>query len=73
MQAASAPRECAADHVSGFRSLSAELAYLTTQRCSSGTPIEGKFQGTLPCGSLRIEMSVGEASSPLCSTMESFL
>ena len=53
--------------MSAFESLSVEIAYPTTQRCSSGTPIEGKIEGTLPCMSLKIEMSVGEPSSAVCA------
>jgi hypothetical protein len=57
------PNTCSQGHVSIFESLSAEIAHPTTQRRSSGTRMEGKFEGTLPRDSLKLEMSVGEASS----------
>ena len=59
--------------MSDFRSLSAEIAYPSTERCSSGTPIEPKIEGTLRCDSFNIEMSVGEASSAACPALECLL
>ena len=57
------PHVCSRVHTCRLEPFSAEIAYPSTERCSSGTRIEGKNEGTIPWSSLKIEMSVGEASN----------